>query len=161
MRFTIKNKETTSFKKRYKKRFNKTSFIFGNTAIKILKDMKLEYNYIFNIKKILKKFFKFKKTKLKKVWIFLNKNFPITKKSKNSRMGKGKGKFLRYSSRISRNFFFLEFSGFNIKSLIHLETLIKYRLGSKLCLVADYKMKVNKNFFQKNQNNFYYKFFNK
>jgi hypothetical protein len=67
MRFTIKNKETTSFKKRYKKRFNKTSFIFGNTAIKILKDMKLEYNYIFNIKKILKKFFKFKKTKLKKV----------------------------------------------------------------------------------------------
>lgn len=76
-------------------------------------------------------------------------------------MGKGKGKFLRYSSRISRNFFFLEFSGFNIKSLIHLETLIKYRLGSKLCLVADYKMKVNKNFFQKNQNNFYYKFFNK
>jgi len=45
----------------------KMKFFFGNTCLKIIKESKVEFNYIFAIKKILKKFFKFKKSKLKRV----------------------------------------------------------------------------------------------
>jgi len=56
------------------------------------------------IKKVSKKN-KISKLFLKKnVWVFWKPNFPMTKKSKNSRMGKGKGSFLRWSFRIGSHF---------------------------------------------------------
>ena len=153
MRFSEKNKETTSFKQRKIRKFKKNEIFFGNTCLKIIKESKVEFNYIFAIKKILKKFFKFKKSKLKRVWIFLSKNYPVTKKSKNSRMGKGKGKSLRISMKVHRNFSLLEFCGFNIKNIIYLKYLIFLKTGLKLDIKSLFLDKKNSFFLSKNENN--------
>ena len=132
MRFKCKNKETTSFKKRFKFKTNKVTLRFGNYAFLLQKATNVEFNYISFFRKILKLFFKFKKTKLKKIWIFLNKNFPITKKSKNARMGKGKGKLLRYCMRVNNNYTLFEFDGFSINYLNKIKQLFNFKLNTKI-----------------------------
>ena len=114
MRFSVKNQETTSFKKRYSLRHKAHNLLFGEFAFSLMKSYNIEYIYIYNFKKKLKKFFFFKKSKYKRVWLFLHKNYPLTKKSKNARMGKGKGSVARYCSRVLWNHNIFEFAGFNI-----------------------------------------------
>lgn len=89
--------------------------------------------------------------------MFLHKNYPLTKKSKNARMGKGKGSLIRYCSRISQNHNLLEFIGFNLHEVIVLKRILKKKLNIPT--------KINSNFFlnkvykyaEKNQNIFYFK----
>jgi ribosomal protein L16/L10AE len=38
-------------------------------------------------------------------------NYPIRRKSKNARMGKGVGAFLRWSTRLKRGYTLIEFKG--------------------------------------------------
>ena len=108
--------EKSSFKKRYKdKNFNpKTKIRFGVSALKFCKNYVIENSYMSFLKKKIKFFFKKRKRKDLKIWFFLSKNFPISQKSKNSRMGKGKGIFIRAVTRVSKNKIFLEFSNMNI-----------------------------------------------
>lgn len=121
VRFSVKNQETTSFKKRYSLSYKTHKLLFGEFAFSLLKSYNIEYIYIYNFKKKLKKFFFFKKSKYKRVWLFLHKNYPLTKKSKNARMGKGKGSVARYCSRILKNHNIFEFTGFNMYELISLK----------------------------------------
>lgn len=69
-------------------------------------------------KKILKKLSKRQKVSRifnnKNVWVFWKPNYPLTKKSKNSRMGKGKGPFLRWTFRVGA-----QFKIFTIKEVIN------------------------------------------
>ena len=67
MRFKVKNKETTSFKKRYKFKNNKVTLHFGICAFLLQKTTNVEFSYISYFRKTLKVFFKFKKTKYKKI----------------------------------------------------------------------------------------------
>lgn len=67
MRFNIKNQETTSFKKRYKIGYNTPKLIFGDFSITICKSYNIEYIYLYNFKKSLKKYYKFKKGYFKKI----------------------------------------------------------------------------------------------
>lgn len=67
MRFNLKNHETTSFKKRYKIGYQSPRLIFGDFSITLCKSYTLEYIYIYNFKKSLKKYYGFKKNTLKKV----------------------------------------------------------------------------------------------
>lgn len=75
------------------------SFIRNSKKNKIIssKGGRFEFIYFFFIKKFFKKVCV--KTKLKanhrKVLFYCYPNYPLTKKSKNSRMGSGKGYFLR------------------------------------------------------------------
>ena len=154
MRIRFKNKETTSFKKRQNCKVNQFFFKFTETSLILSKSSNIEYNYISYFKKVLKKFFKFKKTKLKKVWIFLNKNFPITKKSKNSRMGKGKGKVVRYCMKTCNNYVLFEFSGFNIKSLLRVKKLFSFKLKTHMFIFSNFLIKKNNKFFQKSESMF-------
>jgi ribosomal protein L16/L10AE len=103
LRFDIKNIETVSFKKRYKIGFKKKGLVFGDFSITLCKSYNIEYIYLYNFKKSLKKYHNFKKKNTKKIWLFLHKNYPLTKKSKNSRMGKGKGSFVRFCPRVLQN----------------------------------------------------------
>lgn len=69
------------------------------------KNINIEVYFFFFLKKVLKNFLK-KNNSLLNIfffWITLKLNFPMSKKSKNSRMGKGKGSFLRWVLRVGAN----------------------------------------------------------
>ena len=123
VKFNKKNLETKSFKKRYCIGYKNPSLIFGNYSFLLCKSYNIEYLYIYNFRRGLKKYFNFKKNSIKKIWLFLHKNYPLTKKSKNSRMGKGKGGIVRYCSRILQNHNIFEFCGFNIYDLLNLKKI--------------------------------------
>lgn len=72
------------------------------------------------MRRLLKKLGKPKKkdkTPHKRLWFNLRSNYSITKKSKNSRMGKGKGKFVRKNIVVPSKFILIEFDGWTYKAL--------------------------------------------
>ena len=137
MRFNSKNREMISFKKRYDLGYKNLKLVWGDYAMILEKSYNIEYIYIFNFKKILKKFYKFK-NKRKKVWLFLFKNYPLTRKSKNARMGKGKGSLVRYCSRILKNQNIFEFIGFSLKEIKFLKRLFRIRVGMPITLYSNF-----------------------
>lgn len=70
------------------------------------------------IKNIIKKKNSLKITK--NYWIFLRMNTPLTRKSKNSRMGKGKGALYRWLIRLPKNYKLIEFKDVNYIRLLYL-----------------------------------------
>lgn len=154
MRFNKKNQETTSFKKRYKIGYKKPELIFGEFSLTLGKSYNIEYIYIYNFKKIFKRFFKTKKKKLKKVWLFLHKNYPLTKKSKNARMGKGKGALNRYCSRVVQNHNLFEFCGFNLSEVLKLKKIFNKKINIPLKIISTFFYCKNTVFKKKNENLF-------
>jgi hypothetical protein len=67
MRFNVKNQETVSFKKRYKIGYTLPQLTFGDLSITLCKSYNLEYIYLYNFKKSLKKYYTFKQNTNKKV----------------------------------------------------------------------------------------------
>ena len=117
--FTIKKETQHSFKKRYTLRGTYAEFFIERTATKVytLVPCRFEFIYWRKLKRILKRLIKrsfrvrrksrhkfYKKT----AWVFLKPNFPISRKSKNSRMGKGIGSFTRWSMRLRSNHLILK-----------------------------------------------------
>ena len=80
----------------------------------------MDINRLVKLKRLVKRFLK-KNTFIKtiNVFLYLSSNCPISKKSKNSRMGKGKGKFLRHVLRFNQNHKLATFCGFPKKRLLH------------------------------------------
>ena len=94
------NKGMITQKKRFSVKSKKIKLHFGTVGFYFSKENRIELIYIKNMRKLIKRLGFPKKVSLvkyfkKKLFFFLKKNFPLSKKSKNSRMGKGKGKFLR------------------------------------------------------------------
>lgn len=87
----------TLLKKRYIKSTKLPILKFGQSGLAFKKNIRFEFVYFFFMRKFLKRFTKSKKRffKFSKVWVFIRPNHVMTKKSKNSRMGKGKGTFIR------------------------------------------------------------------
>jgi len=134
--------EQVSFKGRNRRKVKKVNLIYGNIGFVILQNIQFEYAYFYLIKKYLKYFFKFKYAlgNYFKIWIFLKGNYPVSKKSKNSRMGKGKGAFNRWIIKLNQGHTIMEFSNINI---IRLKKLNKYwskMLKFNLLLVKKIKM---------------------
>jgi hypothetical protein len=114
MKFSKNLTQVKSFKKRYKCGYKCRKLIYGNIGIFFSKNYSVENVYLFDLKKKFKFFLtKYKKNLNKNIWIFIKKNYPISKKAKNSRMGKGKGKFIRLTTRVLKNSNFLEFLNIN------------------------------------------------
>jgi len=109
------NLEQVSFKKRNLKKRKKLNLKFGNIGFFNNKQYQFEFIYFQIIKRFLKFFYKFKynNNNYFQIWLNLKPNFPISKKSKNSRMGKGKGSFLRWLVKLPINFVILEFNNIN------------------------------------------------
>jgi hypothetical protein len=107
--------EQVSFKQRAKRRIKRPKLIYGDVGFIILKEVQFEYTYFNNIKRFLKYFFKLKYSLVNnlKVWVFLKANFPISRKSKNSRMGKGKGSFIGWNVKLSSGHSLIEFKNVN------------------------------------------------
>ena len=160
MRFNVKNQETTSYKKRYSIGYKIPNLIFGDFSLTLLKSYNIEYIYLYNFKRSLKKYYSFKKSTTKTVWLFLHKNYPLTKKSKNARMGKGKGTLSRYCSRILKNHNIFEFTGFNLKELYSLKKIFKKKINIPVKLGSSFFFNKSYNFFSKNENLFFFKKYN-
>lgn len=116
MRFNkLTSMEQVSFKGRNLRKIKKIKLNFGNIGFVSLKTIQFEYAYFYLIRKFLKYFFKFKYAigNYFKIWVFLKGNFPISRKSKNSRMGKGKGSFVRWIIKLNQGHTLMEFSNIN------------------------------------------------
>lgn len=110
-------KKPRSFKLRGKKKWTEKKILYGDTLVYFAKEGGLDLIYFKFLKKQLKLLFKWKlhdaSIYKKKVWFFVNLNFPVTKKSKNARMGKGKGGFIRWRCRIKKDAKFFETKQFS------------------------------------------------
>lgn len=133
-------------KNRFFKNPKKNKLNFGDFGIACKNEGRLELIHISNIKKKVKTFIRKKKSEIdiirEKIWYFGRPNFLIQKKSKNSRMGKGKGSIERKVIRVRRNFILLEFKGI---PLLKIKNFVKYI--NKLLSVKFYiNKKYEKNF---------------
>jgi len=105
--------QQTSQKKRFNDGTKRIKLSFGYIGICTFKSCRFEYAYLNLIRRYLKAVLKMKyaRTNLMRVWVFLRFNYPIRRKSKNARMGKGVGAFLRWAVRIKRGYALIEFKG--------------------------------------------------
>lgn len=122
--FFLKTQEQVSFKKRYQKPKKQINKNFGKIILFSTKQIRFEPIYFSIFRKWLKLYLVFKKYPFlkNKIWINLNLNYPISRKSKNARMGKGKGSFFRWTIILSKNHKICELIFFND---IRLNVLIK------------------------------------
>ena len=110
-----KNKDKKIQKNRFFKKPKMFKLSFGDSGIVSTNEGRIEFVQLSLIKKIIKLFIKKKKSNVdiirEKIWYFGTPNFYIQKKSKNSRMGKGKGLIERKVIRVRRGFVLFEFLG--------------------------------------------------
>lgn len=151
-------REQRSLKHRGLKNFKKISLKFGDGGLVFMQEGRFELKYFKNIKRFFKIFFKktsgYKYNFKKKCWTPLSSNFPLTKKSKNSRMGKGKGSFVRWIVRITAGNKLLETKNISIYRLNSLKSLLEKSIKLKLFVVIN-KPKFKKIFFSSNNKYFW------
>ena len=102
---------------------------------------RFEPSYFNIFRKFLKNLIKTKNSFIlkKNYWIFLKLNTPITKKSKNSRMGKGKGGLYKWIIRLSKGFKLIEFNNINKNRLNKLTKVWSKKINIQLALHNKFK----------------------
>lgn len=117
--------------------FKKICLKYGTTSFFTKKKVRFELIYFV----FLKKFFKnLNNSKIKKtlnrrgIWFFFKSNYPLSKKSKNSRMGKGKGVFLRWVVILHAFSNLVEFNNYNFIVLKKILQKLNKISGSKFYL---------------------------
>ena len=102
--YTLKSKQMP-FKDRSFKTPKPWRFVYGAVAIVAIQQVRIEGLYVKKLRLKLKKFVKKKKKQHRpkksrpSAWVRYNPNIFLTQKSKNARMGSGKGKLVRRASR--------------------------------------------------------------
>lgn len=99
------------------------------------------------------------KTKNYKIWFNLLPNYVISKKSKNARMGKGKGGFVRWIFRLQQGVTLVEFLGIPFYRLKHILLFLQKKMKIKLTLIKNNS--INDQFSSWSKLNTSLKFFNK
>lgn len=131
-------REQRSQKNRGCKSFNIIRFKFGDSALIAGQQCNFETRYFHFVKKFFKKISKkimgYRYNFRRKCWIPIFPNFPLTKKSKNSRMGKGKGFFVRWIVRLQAGNKILETKHVSSYRLVCLRCLLQKHLGIKILL---------------------------
>lgn len=139
MRFkNISNTKQVSFKLRNYKKTTKFNFVFGNSMFILYKNTRFESIYFELFRKFIKNLIKKKNIDIieKNYWIFLRMNTPLTKKSKNSRMGKGKGALYRWVVRLPKGYKLLEFKNINYFRLLNISKKWSKRLSLPISLLS-------------------------
>lgn len=135
MRFkNLNTKKQISFKKRFKKT---KSLFYKNKEVSIItrKHYFIEYSYFEFVRKLIKKTIKYKSNLIKNnLWIFLKYNTPVTRKSKNSRMGKGKGSLKKWGVEVPKNYTILRIK-FN--SILFIRIIYKLQSKSNVMLYVN------------------------
>lgn len=136
-------------KKRFFKKNIRKKIIFGDYAFLNLKETKIELIQLSFIKKLFKKLIIKKKSKKNKgkgmqknykIWVNILPNFIISRKSKNSRMGKGKGSFERWVVRVKQGFIISEFIGISKHRLKQILVKFNKKFNMRLVLVTNLKL---------------------
>lgn len=133
-----KGKNKTGFKKRYRSLHKQIKLHYGSFGLIFQKQLYLELSVLKFLKKQFKFFLKKKKNKYffkKKNWLFLTPNFLLTKKSKNSRMGKGKGAPHRWVINIKNGATFFETKNISTYRLNVIKKKLSIKLNAKLFLI--------------------------
>lgn len=85
------------------------------------KNYRIEFKYITMLKKFLKKLrrrgLKKQKSLVYRLYVSLTQNYLLSKKSKNSRMGKGKGSFIREAIKVKKFRPFIYSTGYKPQTL--------------------------------------------
>lgn len=129
--------EPRSFKQRFGKTNANIQIMYGDSLVFFKKAGTVDSVYFRVLKKSFKDFFK--KNKIAtysffkpKIWFFIHSNYPLTKKSKNARMGKGKGGFIRWTIRLKKNNRFFETRNLSIFFIKLLLTKLQFKLNIPL-----------------------------
>lgn len=126
---------------------------FGFFGFFLKNNLNFEFVYI----TFFKKFFKIIKLKNSKIWFFLAKNYPISYKSKNSRMGKGKGDFLRWVFHLYSNFLFLEIKNFHLFKIFLMLYKVNFKMPRKIYCFFNHNFLLFDLFFKTNYSYFFKK----
>lgn len=132
-------KTPVSQKKRFILKRQGYGFIFfGSAAFFFLHQAQFEFVYLRLVRRRLRIMLKKKGNRYKnrRIWLNLKANFPISKKAKNSRMGKGKGAFVRWVAIIAPFSVFFSFFGVSFYLLKKLIRRLNYLFKSRLFLVS-------------------------
>jgi len=122
-----------SYKYNYKLKFGEFGFL-------VSREGRLEFVQLNFIKKYIKILFRKSKhtpENFKKVWYSLSANHVIQCKSKNSRMGKGKGLVERKIIRVYKNTILFEFFGIPFYKLNNITKKINKKLNFKIILISN------------------------
>lgn len=138
--FTRKYPIQRMLKKRTFKKNKIPTLRFGTIGIYCLYTFRFEYRYCLFLRKFFKKMFKRRKRKIrtflkKKTWLFIRPNYTLTHKSKNARMGKGKGNFKRWCTIVYPGRVFIEHVNVSPKTYIKYVSKIKNKLKLRLNVV--------------------------
>lgn len=112
---------------------------FGEFGFLCSREGRLEFVQLNFIKKYIKILFRKSKhtpENFKKVWYSLSANHVIQCKSKNSRMGKGKGLIERRIIRVYKNTILFEFFGISFYKLLSITKKINKKLNFKIILIT-------------------------
>jgi len=77
----------------------------------------------------------------KRLWFFISFNFPLTMKSTNSRMGKGKGNFVSWVIKVKLGQPLIELKGFSYQFINNLKFFFFKKLKLKLEVIISDKIK--------------------
>lgn len=122
------------WKKKYKLNNQLNTILISNVVFYF------ELHYLRIIKRLVKKLKKIHINKTK-VWFLLTTNFYIFKKPVNSRMGKGKGKFMRSAIKIKKYAIILKFIGFKYKELVKFNNNLYKKSPLKTKIIDFFKKK--------------------
>lgn len=133
--------------RRHKLRVNFKTFIYKNPNLNTIlisnTNRRFEFVYLIFFRRILKYFFK--KSRKKRTNFFCKicilKNYWLSKKAQNSRMGKGKGNFLRHCFLIKKNQPLLITKGFDSYILYKFKRIIEKKLNFKCSVITNFKQK--------------------
>lgn len=137
--FTRKFPIQRLLKKRWFISNKRPSLRYGTAGIYCLSTFRFEYRYGLFLRKFFKRSFRKKKRKnlffRRRIWLFIRPNYVLTHKSKNARMGKGKGNFKRWCTIIYPGRPFIEHLNVTPRLYLRYIKKLSYKLKLKLYLI--------------------------
>lgn len=116
--------------------FTHIRYWYEGSYLFFFKNYRIEFKYMTFLKKLLKKLrrkgLKKQRSLTYKLYVSLNSNYMLSKKSKNSRMGKGKGTFIREAIKVKKFRPFIYTIGYGDRPLKKLATAFGCRTNKKL-----------------------------
>ena len=105
-------KNKTFYKKKKKVNFLKKKLVYGEYGVANINNYYLFWRKYLNFVRLVKLFCRRARRNSRFFWLYVTINIPFTKKSKGSRMGKGKGNPSTFYGLVNKGRVFLELRGF-------------------------------------------------